>query len=155
MAVAVPPASARVPVPNTVAPSMNVTVPVGSTAPAFGPTVAVNVTGWPNVLGSGGAAAVMVVVVAAPAIVMLNALVSTVPSVDAPSVFVARITIPEKVPAAVGVPVSAPVDARFNPFGSAFSITIAGALSESSLRQKKLYTASGTTDIIFATASRE
>src|SRR5881628_35048 len=46
-----------VPVPSVVAPSLNVTVPVGVPAPgAAAATVAVNVTAWPNTDGLGAAA---------------------------------------------------------------------------------------------------
>jgi len=48
--VALPPLS--VPVPNTVAPFLNVTVPVGVPLPgATAVTVAVNITDWPNTDG--------------------------------------------------------------------------------------------------------
>src|SRR5467141_810036 len=49
MNVAIPPLS--VPVPSAVAPSLNVTVPVGMPEPEAGFTVAVNVTAWPKADG--------------------------------------------------------------------------------------------------------
>ena len=57
-----------VPLPKLVVPSMNVTVPVGTGRPeVVGDTVAVNVTGWPNVEGLGVAASTMDGVAAAAA----------------------------------------------------------------------------------------
>ena len=41
----------RVPVPSVVAPSLNVTVPVGVPVPELGATVAVNITDCPTVDG--------------------------------------------------------------------------------------------------------
>src|SRR6266481_9061860 len=49
MNVAIPPLS--VPVPSAVAPSLNVTVPVGMPEPEAGFTVAVKVTAWPKADG--------------------------------------------------------------------------------------------------------
>src|SRR5437879_12534108 len=49
-------------VPSTVAPSLNVTVPVGTPVPgATGLTTAVRVTAWPNTDGLGGAVRLVVV----------------------------------------------------------------------------------------------
>ena len=63
---AVPPES--VPVPRMVAPSLNVTVPVGVPEPGLlALTVAVNVTDWPT-LEEGGAAVTVVVVASWPTV---------------------------------------------------------------------------------------
>ena len=57
----------RIPVPNVVTPSMNVTVPAGTPAPEL--TVAVNVTGWPKVDGLGVREVVVVVLATLAAVV--------------------------------------------------------------------------------------
>jgi len=50
------PLVSSVPVPSVLAPSLNVTVPVGAPAPGgVTETVVTNVTGWPNVEGEPGA----------------------------------------------------------------------------------------------------
>jgi hypothetical protein len=107
----------NVPVPSRVAPSKKETLPVAWSAPKLGVTVAVKVTGWPKTAGFGEP--VRAVLVAAGLIVMLKLAVSTEPRVVAPSVLVARITMPAKVPPFVGVPESAPFDARLSPSGNA------------------------------------
>src|SRR5438105_12216692 len=59
------PAAVTVPVPKVLAPSLNVTVPLGVfELEALGVTVAVNVTAWPNSAGLGEAASVVVVAMA-------------------------------------------------------------------------------------------
>jgi len=52
VALSTPPDTDKVPVPNTVFPSLKVTVPVGVPVPGLGTvTVAVNVTDWPTAAG--------------------------------------------------------------------------------------------------------
>src|SRR5262249_37320378 len=76
------PLPSRVPVPRTLAPSLNVTVPVGVPAPgATAVTVAVNVTAWPNTEG----AAVDVSVVAALALLRVGEVAAGLLPLNLPS----------------------------------------------------------------------
>jgi hypothetical protein len=74
----------RVPGPNVVAPSLNVTVPVGVPAPgATAVTVAVKVTDWPNTDGFGDAVSA-VAVLAAPTVCVIAAEVLPLKLVSVP-----------------------------------------------------------------------